>query len=151
MSWQTSRTGGRAVLRLAADANVLLASLLGGRARLVLNNPQIEELLTPQVTFAEVQEYAPVLARRKRLPEDILLLALASLPVYLIEPEAYQRSLSEAKRRIGRRDPDDVDILALALQFRLPVWSNDKDFEASGIEWYTTEDLLRKLGILNEK
>lgn len=71
-------------MRLAADANVLLASLLGGRARLVLNNPQIEELLTPQVTFAEVQEYAPVLARRKRLPEDILLLALSSLPVYLI-------------------------------------------------------------------
>ncbi len=130
---------------------VLLASLLGGRARLVMNNPQIEELLTPQVTFAEVQEYAPVLARRKRLPEDILLLALASLPVTLIEPEAYQRSLSEAKRRIGGRDPDDVDILALAIQFQVPVWSNDKDFEASGIEWYTTEDLLRKLGILNEK
>jgi len=132
-------------VRLAADANVLLASLLGGRARLVMNNPQIEELLTPQVTFAEVQEYAPVLARRKRLPEDILLLALASLPVTLIEPEAYQRSLSEAKRRIGGRDPDDVDILALAIQFQVPVWSNDKDFEASGIEWYTTEDLLRKL------
>jgi predicted nucleic acid-binding protein len=71
--------------------------------------------------------------------------------VYLIEPEAYQRSVSEAKGRIGRRDPDDVDILALALQFRLPVWLSDKDFEASGIEWYTTEDLLRKLGILNEK
>ncbi|PYX16676.1 MAG: hypothetical protein DMG87_17055 [Acidobacteria bacterium] len=150
-SWQTSKTGGRAVVRLAADANVLLASLLGGRARLVMNNPQIEELLTPQVTFAEVQEYAPVLARRKRLPEDMLLLALASLPVTLIEPEAYQRSLSEAKRRIGGRDPDDVDILALAIQFQVPVWSNDKDFEASGIEWYTTEDLLRKLGILNEK
>src|SRR5207237_452704 len=81
--------------------NVLLASLLGGRARLVMNNPQIEELLTPQVTFAEVQEYAPVLARRKRLTEDILLLALASLSVILIEPEAYQRSLSEAKRRIA--------------------------------------------------
>ena len=138
-------------MRLAADANVLLASLLGGRARLVMNNPQIEELLTPQVTFAEVQEYAPVLARRKRLTEDILLLALASLPVTLIEPDAYQRSLSEAKRRIGRRDPDDFDILALALQFQVPVWSNDKDFEGSGIEWYTTENLLRKLGILNEK
>jgi len=71
--------------------------------------------------------------------------------VTLIEPEAYQRSLSEAKRRIGRRDPDDFDILALALQFQVPVWSNDKDFEGSGIEWYTTENLLRKLGILNEK
>src|SRR5207244_3214398 len=108
--------------------------LVTRRGRLVMNNPQIEELLTPQVTFAEVQEYAPVLARRKRLTEDILLLALASLSVILIEPEAYKRSLSEAKRRIGGRDPDDVDILALAIQIQVPVWSNDKDFERSGIE-----------------
>src|SRR5947208_15920390 len=104
-SWPTSKTGARAVVRLAADANVLLASLLGGRARLVMNNPQIEELLTPQVTFAEVQEYAPVLARRKRLPEDILLLALSSLPVTLIEHEAYQSNLSEATSLISVRDP----------------------------------------------
>jgi hypothetical protein len=27
----------------------------------------------------------------------------------------------------------------------LPVWSNDRDFEDSGIEWYTTAQLLRKL------
>jgi predicted nucleic acid-binding protein len=93
----------------------------------------------------------PVLARRRRLPEDILLLALASLPVTLIEPDPYQRSLSEAKRRIGRRDSDDVDVVALALQFQVPVWSNDKDFEASGIEWYTTESYFEKLGMLDEK
>ncbi|HEV2733021.1 MAG TPA: PIN domain-containing protein [Terriglobales bacterium] len=138
-------------MRLAADANVLLASILGGRARLVLNSPHIEELLTPQVTFAEVQEYAIVLARKKRLPDDIVLLAVASLPVTIIEPATCARSLSEARRRIGRRDPDDVDILALALQFRIPVWSNDKDFEDCGIQWYTTEHLLRKLGMLEEE
>jgi predicted nucleic acid-binding protein len=138
-------------VRLAADANVLLASILGGRARLVFNSPHIEKLLTPQVTFAEVQEYALVLARKKRLPDDIVLLAVASLPVTIIEPASYARSLSEAKRRIGRRDPDDVDILALALQFRIPIWSNDKDFEDCGIQWYTTEHLLRKLGILEQE
>ena len=39
-----------------------------------------------------------------------------------------------AKRRIGKRDPDDVDALALALTLKLPVWSNDNDFEESGVE-----------------
>ena len=135
-------------MKLAADANVLLAAVLGGRARLILGNVEIEEILTAETTFAEVEEYAVILARKRRLPTDLLLLAVASLPVTIVEREAYANSMSEAKRRIGRRDPDDVDILALAMQFRIPVWSNDRDFENCGIQWYTTEDLLRKLGML---
>jgi predicted nucleic acid-binding protein len=138
-------------VKLAADANVLLAAVLGGRARLILESPKIDEILTARETFAEVQEYAAVLARKKRLPADILLLAVTTLPVTIVGPEAYARSISEAKRRIGRRDPDDVEILALALQFDIPVWSNDKDFQDSGVQFYTTEDLLRKLGMLDTR
>jgi predicted nucleic acid-binding protein len=115
-------------VKLAADANVLLAAVLGGRARMILGSPNVEEILTAQSTFAEVEEYAVVLGRKKRLPIDLLLLAVASQPVTIVEPEAYASSISEAKRRIGRRDPDDVDILALAIQFRVPIWCNDKDF-----------------------
>ena len=138
-------------MKLAADANVLLAAVLGGRARLIFGSTEIEEVLTAETTFAEVEEYAVVLAKKKRLPADLLLLAVASLPVTIIEREAYADSISEAHRRIGRRDPDDVDILALAIQFRVPLWSNDRDFEDSGIQRYTAEDLLRKLGMLEKK
>jgi predicted nucleic acid-binding protein len=138
-------------VRLAADANVLLAAVLGGRASLILASAEIEEVLTAEPTFAEVEEYAAVLARKRRLPIDLLLLAVASLPVTIVEREAYTNSISEAKRRIGHRDPDDVDILALAIQFHIPIWSNDKDFEDSGIQQYTTEGLLRKLGMLERK
>jgi predicted nucleic acid-binding protein len=145
------RVGGRAVVKLAADANVLLAAVLGGRARLILGSTEVEEIFTAQATFAEVEEYAGVLARKRRLPADLLLLAVASLPVTIVEREAYANSISEAKRRIGRRDPDDVDILALAIHFHIPVWSNDRDFENCGSQWYTTEDLLRKFGMLEGK
>jgi len=139
-------------VKLAADANVLLAAVLGGRARLILGNTEeIEEIVTAETTFAEVEEYAVVLARKRRLPRDLLLLAVASLPVTIVEREAYADSISEAKRRIGRRDPDDVDILALAIQFHIPVWSNDRDFEGSGVQWYATEYLLRKLGMVEKK
>jgi len=137
-------------VKLAADAKVLLAAVLGGRARLILGNTEIE-ILTAETTFAEVEEYAVVLARKRRLPTDLLLLAVSSLPVTIVEREAYGNSISEAKRRIGRRDPDDVDILALAIQFHIPVWSNGRDFEDSVIQWYTTEDLLRKFGMLEGK
>jgi predicted nucleic acid-binding protein len=134
-------------VKLAADANVLLSAVIGGRAKLVLQHPQIGEILTTEHTFSEVEEYALVLARKKRLPSDVLLLAVAALPVTIVERAGYSATMTEALQRIGGRDPDDAELLALALRFRLPIWSNDKDFEQLNIELFTTADLFRHLGI----
>ncbi|HWJ48713.1 MAG TPA: PIN domain-containing protein [Candidatus Udaeobacter sp.] len=135
-------------MRLAADANVLLAAVLGGRAGLVLTHPKIEHVLTTEANLAEVEEYALLLAQKKRLRGDLVLLAVASLPITVMEPADYSKSLPEAMRRIGRRDPDDADLLALALHHKIPIWSNDRDFEKLRVELFTTEDLLRHLGII---
>ena len=132
-------------MRLVADANVLLSAVLGGRAKLVLEHPKVTEVITAQATFGEVQEYAAHLAKKKRLSLDLVLLSLAVLPVTVVERTAYVSAVPEALRRIGHRDPDDVEILALALQLGLPVWSHDNDFEDAGLEWYTTAELLKKL------
>src|SRR5438105_2368627 len=63
----TLNPGGNNAVRLAADANVLLSAVLGGRAKLVLFHPGIEEIVTAEATFQEVQEYASHLAQKKRL------------------------------------------------------------------------------------
>ena len=78
---------------------------------------------------------------------DTLLLTLAALPVTVVERSEYEHHLPEAERRIGKRDPDDVDVLALALDLKLAVWSNDNDFEAAGVDWHTTAEILKALGI----
>jgi len=135
-------------VRVAADANVLLASVLGGRARLILTHPDIEEVLTSGATMAEVEEYVLLLAEKKRLRPQTVLLALAALPVNVINRTRYSRQLSEARRLMGSRDPDDIDLLALALHFKIPIWSNDRDFENLPIDWFTTEDLLRHLKVI---
>ena len=135
-------------MRLVADANVLLSAVLGGRAKAILEHPKIELVVTAEVTFAEVQEYAAQLAIKKRLPLDLVLLTMASLPVKIVAREEYASSIAKASRRIGKRDPDDVDLLALALHLKLPVWSNDNDFEDAGVEWHTTAQLLKKLLIV---
>jgi predicted nucleic acid-binding protein len=138
-------------VKLVADANVLLSAVLGGRARVVLAHPDIESIFTTEVTLAEVEEYAIVLARKRKLPLDILLLTVAALPVSIVERETYVRALNRARRLIEKRDPDDVEILALALHLKAPLWSNDNDFQALGIEVYTTAELLRNLGISGDK
>ena len=132
-------------MRLAADANVLLSAVVGGRARDVLAHPGVEEVLTTAATLGEVQEYLAHLARKKRLALDTVLLAAASLPVTVVQRPAYAAKMAEAKRRLGRRDPDDVELLALALSAAVPVWSNDNDFEEADVEWYTTAELLKRL------
>jgi predicted nucleic acid-binding protein len=134
-------------VRLVADANVLLSAVIGGRASLVFRHETIEQVFTPSAAYDEVFEYLPSLARKKRLELGTLLLACAALPVTVVERSEYQSKLSTARRRIGKRDPDDVHVLALALALSLPVWSNDNDFEDTGVEWHTTAELLKMLGI----
>ncbi len=135
-------------MRLAADANVLLAAVLGGRARLILESPQVEEILTVQQAVAEVEEYAVHLAKKKGLSEDLVLLAVGALPVTIPEQTTYKAAIPEASKRIGKRDPDDIELLALAIALKLPVWSNDRDFKGTGVEWLTTEALLKRLGLI---
>ena len=134
-------------MQLVADANVLLSAVIGGRAALALRHERVEQVFTPAVAYDEVLEYLPSLARKKGLELDTLLLACAALPITVVEHPDYQEKLPTAKRRIAKRDPDDVDVLALALTLNLPVWSNDNDFEDSGVEWHTTAELLKMLGI----
>lgn len=134
-------------MRLAADANVLLSAVIGGRARLVLSHPQIEEVITTETVFAEVEEYAGVLGLKKKLAFETLMLMVASLPVSIVAREVYAGSMAPARKRIGKRDPDDVGLLALALHFKVPVWTNDNDFEGCGVEMITTAELLRQLGV----
>ena len=138
-------------MKIAADANALLSAVLGGRANLILQHPEVEEIFTAEETLDEVQEYALRLARKKRLHEDLVLLAMATLPVTVIERKIYAPGIAEASRRIGQRDPDDIPILALALTLDVLLWSNDKDFKDVGVEWYTTERLLRRLRIIDDE
>jgi predicted nucleic acid-binding protein len=133
-------------VRLVADANVLISAVLGGRARLVLSHPAVAEVLAAESVVDDVREYAPRLAPKLELPPEAVLLAVAALPVRIVEASSYQPAMPRARRALSRRDPDDTDTLALALQFDLPVWSNDRDFEGTGVTQHTTARLLKMLG-----
>ena len=44
-----------------------------------------------------------------------------------------------ARERIGRRDEDDWPILASALAFDCPIWTEDADFFGCGVATWTTD------------
>jgi predicted nucleic acid-binding protein len=84
-------------VKLVADANVLLSAVLGGRTKSVLGHPEIEEVITTEFTLAEVQEYAAQLAGKQRLSLDVVLLAVAALPVRVVERGVYEARIPECE------------------------------------------------------
>lgn len=142
----TSRPGEKPVAAVAADANVLLSAVLGHAALRVFTRAEVS-VLTTQGVLREVREYLPLVAQQYDILPEALEGQLRLLAVRECEPDEYEPKLQAAKRAIARRDPDDVDLLALALAFAVPVWSNDSDFKDVGVEWYTTARLLRRLGV----
>jgi predicted nucleic acid-binding protein len=113
---------------IVADANPLLSALLGGRARDVLFSRKLV-FYSPQHTLFEVEKYLPDVARRIRQTEMALFREFQLLPVTAVQPRQYDSQLERATQLIGERDPKDVHVLALALELKLPIWSEDRDFE----------------------
>jgi predicted nucleic acid-binding protein len=135
----TSRRPGR----LVVDANPILAALLGGQARRIFFEAPILEFAVPELVLSEVRKHLPRLALKLGTVPAFLEYALDLLPLRPYPARTYRDSIAEARRRIERRDPDDVDVLALTLRLEAPLWSNDRDFEGTGIERLTTAQLLR--------
>lgn len=129
--------------RLVVDANPILAALLGGQARRVFFEASVREFAVPENVLSEVREHVPQLARKLGTMPAFLEHALDLLPLRRYPARAYRGTMVEARRRIGRRDPDDVDVLALALRLQAPLWSNDRDFTGTGVEQLTTPDVLK--------
>jgi predicted nucleic acid-binding protein len=116
----------------------------------VLSAPQGPRCVAAQAVADEVAEHLPFLAEKRRLNLALLISTLHVMPVSWEAPEVYEPFRAEAQRRMVSRDPDDWPTVALALALSLPVWSQDRDMEASGLTVYTTGDLLDALRDLGE-
>ncbi|MBI5203369.1 MAG: PIN domain nuclease [Nitrospirae bacterium] len=132
--------------RLAADANVILSAATGKAALRVFLKEDIE-IVTTQFNIDEVGQYLSVIAGQYSLSEELIESQLKLLPLKIYSQHFYEGFLKEASKTLSGRDEDDIELLALALKLRVPVWSNDSDFKNSGIEVYTTARLLKILKI----
>jgi len=140
--------------RLAVDANPILSALIGGAANRVFRAcpERVGELATTEHTVREVIEYIPELARKPKvqkagITEADLYFSLVVAPLTIYTREFYEEKLEVAYQQIGERDPEDVDLLALALKLGASVWTNDQHFREAKVKWWTTARLLRHLGL----
>jgi predicted nucleic acid-binding protein len=134
---------------LVLDANILIRAVLGTRVRRILENfADRVSFFVPESALSEAREHLAILVtKRGGDPSKALRLldAMAGL-VDLVSPEIYGEHETEARKRIGSRDPDDWPILAAALTLGCPIWTEDTDFFGCGVATWTSTSIEIFLG-----
>lgn len=128
--------------KLVVDANPILSALLGGKAKRLFFESGIAEFAVADTAIEEVRRYAPKMAEKLGVSLDFLFYALDLLPLTVCTAKTYRGSLKTARIQMAHRDSGDVEILALALALKRPLWTNDKDFRSTSIQVLTTAELL---------
>ena len=120
--------------KLAADANVILSAVAGKAALRIFLREDIE-IFTTQFNIDEVREYIGDIAGQYSLSEEILESQLTLLPLRIYSRPFYEDFIQKASRKLSDRDEDDIELLALAMKLRVPVWSNDRDFKHAELKY----------------
>lgn len=129
---------------VVADANVLLSAIVGKAALRVFTEYNVA-VHVARFNVDEVEEYLPHMAEKYDLPAELVGMQLRLLPLRIHPVRDYADLLAQANAELRNRDPDDAHVLALARVLGLPIWSNDRDLSAVGVECYTTARLIRLL------
>ena len=129
-------------ITIVVDANPIISALIGGVSREVFFDHRFN-FTTTNFTLQEVKEYLPMISEKSGVDVKKVSLALSLLPITTHPKSFYKNNIQKAEELIGPIDEKDVDILALTLSKKSPLWSEDKDFElVQGITLLKTKDLL---------
>lgn len=129
---------------LIVDAAPLISALLGGTADQIIATGHFK-LYSTQYTLFEVAKHLPRLAVLLECSELLLFETFQRLPVEACQPSVYAAQELRAWELIGWRDERDVPLLALALTYQYPLWSDDRDFAGiAEIQLIKTADLVSR-------
>jgi predicted nucleic acid-binding protein len=127
---------------IVLDANILIRAVLGKRVRaILLKYCATVRFIAPQDMIAEAEEHLPRILSKRGAPaaEGLAVLDAVRRVVQTIDREAYSVVEKVAKQRLARRDPDDWPVLATAIVFDCPIWTEDSDLFGAGVATWTTD------------
>jgi predicted nucleic acid-binding protein len=137
--------------RLVVDANILIGAVLGKRTLEVMEQLAEVNLFTPETSCNDAVEHLTRILRKRgegsRFTEtkigDMIQTALERLEslqsiIKTLNKTEYEHMRERAIKRLPG-DPEDWDLVALALTLDAPIWTVDKDFIGSGVATWTTQ------------
>ncbi len=135
-------------MRLAVDANILVAALLkDGATRQILLEDDLE-FFAPEHLLAEIKTVLRSATVRKRIPlsnEDLFDLANAIVSRVTFVPEKLFLSFIKPSLSLVTH-AEDAPYIALSMAFKIPLWSNDSALKKQrNVAIYTTPELIKLL------
>ncbi len=127
---------------LVLDANIIIRSVLGNKVRnLLLEYSTKIDFLAPDLCVDDAEEYLPVIFEKKGLSGSAALEVLNHIkPLFqIIDHDIYQDCMIDAQNRMRHKDIEDWPVVATALLFNCPIWTEDKDFFGVGVPTWTTD------------
>jgi predicted nucleic acid-binding protein len=139
-------------LRLAVDASTLVGELLRERGQVLLASPHLELYVPARMWDEAKHEVSRRLGIRVRngLPQEIAdrfwnaAVRLKEESVTEVPEELYEGLREEALSRLPR-DPDDWQVVALALFLGADILTRDEDFFGCGVATWTVDTLISQL------
>ncbi|MDQ3865181.1 MAG: PIN domain-containing protein [Actinomycetota bacterium] len=134
------------------DASTPVAELLRERGQVLLASPHLE-VYVPARMWDEARHEVPRRIRirvRKGWPQEIAdrfwdaAVRLKDESVAEVPEELYEGLRDEALSRLPR-DPDDWQVVALALSLRVDILTADEDFFGCGVATWTVGTLISQL------
>lgn len=128
------------------DANIVISSLLSKSVtRQLLFDTRII-CHAPQFIIDEVTKYKRMILERTNLTEETYkkLYEKIMMHIKIIPDDEIYPCMDRALEIIGNKDPEDSPYLAAILCTNMDkLWSQDKVFEGTNIDFYTTTDLYK--------
>lgn len=130
---------------IVLDANIVIRAVLGQRVRnLLIEYSGRVHFLVPDYVMREADASLPIILARRGISysdaqELIEVRNGLDLLIERIPDEAYSSLKDAALARLSRRDPKDWPVLAAALAWNCPIWTEDADFFGSGVATWTTD------------
>lgn len=135
-------------IQIVVDTNVLMSALLKDNSIIAkLMRSEYIDIYYPEDGLAEIERYRQyIISRRKKTLQKQsfeFILQFVLKPLHIISDEFYSSKIEEAYSKMKDIDEKDTPFLALALQLRCPIWSDDTHFkQQNAIKVYTTEEIL---------
>ncbi|MFB3766607.1 MAG: PIN domain-containing protein [Methanotrichaceae archaeon] len=136
---------------LVVDTNIIIAALLKDHS---INAKLIKSgyfnVYFPDYGMIEIEGYlAYIKAKRKKSSQSLSLeyaMSFLLKAIQVVPCDLYLPKIKSAFEVMKEIDEKDAPILALAMQLRCPIWSNDKHFQRQkAAEVYTTSEVLSLL------
>ena len=136
-------------MQLIIDTNILFTYFWKSSFTRRILMSQNLSLFSPEFALKEINKYKSEIMKKTNITEEefnTIRYDLA-IAVQFIPLEEYSKVLKDAIKITP--DPNDIDFIALAMKFKLPIWSNDSLLKKQNkILAFSTDELLNKMEFL---